>query len=381
MKKFQVLAQVVGFVVIAMLAIYGLASMVGGPEVLWAAAGLAAPHAPQEVQAVPTTMNYQGMLRDETGQPLDGVYTMTFRIYPTVISTQTLWSEEHISVTVRDGHFGVLLGDSAPLDASLFASPDRYIGVTVDPFDEMLPRQRFVSVPYTFYAQNAELAYGLSAADGDPADAVTVDNDGHVTVGGDISAANLTTSGEVFAGRVRAYGNGPQWAGITTSGGPTSTLIMGQLYGKAVIGGHNGNLVGWNDLMINPEAGANGGNVGIGTYNPTEKLDVNGNINVSNNITAGNLSTSGDIGWSGNLTGFSIVDDYLSVYNVNDSKVISGVDHANSVCFISKMTHNSPVAGTRVECGVTYSGGQWVIDILGQDTGAIVGCGARCLEW
>jgi hypothetical protein len=145
--------------------------------------------------SVPLLINYQGTLRDTEGEPLSGYYTMTFRLYDDIIALPdaAVWSEQHISVTVRSGLFSVLLGDSQPFGATFFNSPDRFIGVTVDPYDEMVPRQRFASVPYAIYADRA---YSLSAADGDPQDAVYVDDGGRVGIGTANPAAQLNISGQ-----------------------------------------------------------------------------------------------------------------------------------------------------------------------------------------
>lgn len=51
-------------------------------------------------------------------------------------------------------------------------------------------------------------------------------------------------------------------------------VVMGILGGTATIGGHNNTLSAWANIAINPD----GGNVGIGTVNPTSKLSVNGGI-------------------------------------------------------------------------------------------------------
>jgi microcystin-dependent protein len=103
---------------------------------------------------VPLLMNYQGYLTDAAGRSLSGYYTMTVRLYDDVAApiTATLWSETHVSVAVRSGRFGLPLGSVTPLPEDLFSTPDRYLGVTVHPHAEMVPRQRLASVPYAFRA-------------------------------------------------------------------------------------------------------------------------------------------------------------------------------------------------------------------------------------
>jgi hypothetical protein len=51
-------------------------------------------------------------------------------------------------------------------------------------------------------------------------------------------------------------------------------VVFGLLRGVASVGAHNSVLSAWSNLAINPE----GGNVGIGTATPTDKLSVNGKI-------------------------------------------------------------------------------------------------------
>ena len=90
---------------------------------------------------------------------------MTLRIYDDVIGTTPLWQEEHKRVTVREGYFNVLLGNNEPLTNTLFIHPDRFIGLTVHPYDEMIPRQRFASVPYAMHSYHATKADHASTAD------------------------------------------------------------------------------------------------------------------------------------------------------------------------------------------------------------------------
>jgi hypothetical protein len=144
-KRLQVVAQVVGMVVIGLLIFSGVASLFNGTNPVMAALGLRAPQAPQAPQAMePSIVNYQGMLYDDLGAPLSGEYDLTFRLYDDPIApvTETLWTESIPGVTVRDGRFSVLLGDTSPIDAGDFAQADTYIGIQVEAYDELVPRQR-----------------------------------------------------------------------------------------------------------------------------------------------------------------------------------------------------------------------------------------------
>ncbi len=107
--------------------------------------------------STPGQFAYEGVLRDINGIPLaDGEYAMTFRVYDHVVDGASLWEETLPGIIVRDGHFGVTLGASAPIPTALFsAAPDRFIGVTVAGYDEMVPRLRLAAVPYAFHAENA----------------------------------------------------------------------------------------------------------------------------------------------------------------------------------------------------------------------------------
>ena len=98
---------------------------------------------------VPTTLNYQGTLADNAGQPINGVKTITFSLYNTPTGGTAFWSEQQ-SVTLAEGRFSVVLGGnpSSPIDPKLFTG-ETYIGITVAADAEM-PRQKFTSVAYAF---------------------------------------------------------------------------------------------------------------------------------------------------------------------------------------------------------------------------------------
>ncbi len=77
---------------------------------------------------------------------------------------------------------------------------------------------------------------------------------------------------------LRGYSNSPlNWKGGAAFGYTTASVIMGELNGVASIGGHDGTLSGWSNLIMNE----GGGDVGIGTSSPSARLDVNGKIKSS----------------------------------------------------------------------------------------------------
>ncbi|MCP4541741.1 MAG: tail fiber protein [Chloroflexi bacterium] len=181
LKRLKRVAETIGLACFVLLAVYGLLSIMKG-EPAWAdwRSDGSAPvpaQAPQTAPmlassswgsaTVPLVMNYQGELKDVEGNPLSGYYTMTFRIYDDVIAplSVTLWSETHVSVTVRAGNFSVLLGNNKSISETLFNDHDRFIGVQVSGYDEMVPRQRFASVPYAVHANHATTATAAIDAD------------------------------------------------------------------------------------------------------------------------------------------------------------------------------------------------------------------------
>lgn len=271
--RLKPVAQLIGFMVMALLTLYGGLTLLRGEGLVQAAVrgepGALKSSSQSGLQntllaqgeTVPNTMNYQGTLRDLDGSLLSGVYTLTFRIYDHETGANILWTETHTSVTVRDGVFSVLLGDDTALGVSLFNEPDRYIGVTIEPYDELIPRQRFVSVPYAIQAEhsknatnaqharsaqhatnaesatnaeNADLLDGLNstvfaratltnvivssldAPDGSPARALYLDNDGRTHINDLTVNGNITNFGVSNIFSVESHSSDVTVGGIQT---------------------------------------------------------------------------------------------------------------------------------------------------------------------
>lgn len=111
----------------------------------------------------------------------------------------------------------------------------------------------------------------------------------HLFVNNGAAALTVTTNENVgigtdtpdidFALDVEDVGLGNDWIGGVAAGSSADNkVVLGDLFGVATLGGHNGDLSAWTDLAINPGGSNNTRRVGIGNQSPSEKLDVSGNV-------------------------------------------------------------------------------------------------------
>jgi hypothetical protein len=122
--------------------------------ILLAASGAASAASPRKI-------NFQGRLVDPaTGDPREGPFAMTFRIYDAPSGGSPLYAETQDPVGVSNGVFSVQIGSVVALPPELFLSASAYLGVQVGADSEMSPRQQLVMAPY------AASALQLSAPDG-----------------------------------------------------------------------------------------------------------------------------------------------------------------------------------------------------------------------
>ena len=94
------------------------------------------------------TVPYSSRLTDESGQPLDGVYVFKFELYDAEIGGRLLWSETHTTVTVQNGDFALLLGETQPIPKEVTDHKELWLAVSVrgpqdTDFTLLSPRQRF----------------------------------------------------------------------------------------------------------------------------------------------------------------------------------------------------------------------------------------------
>jgi hypothetical protein len=156
---------------------------------------------------IPKKISYQGRLTDSSGLPLAGSHSLTFRLYDLPAGGSSLWSESKTAEADSNGIFSTVLGSVTPVEVD-FDGPC-WLEIEVDG-EVLSPRREIVSVPFAYQADHADSAanaaeaadasmlggrpaeafadssvdgHSLDAADGDPEDAVYVDDYGRVGVG------------------------------------------------------------------------------------------------------------------------------------------------------------------------------------------------------
>lgn len=104
---------------------------------------------------VPHLVRYQGYLKDSQGAPLEGPYTLTFRLYAAATGGAPVWIEPQSGVPISQGSFSVLLGTVTALDAVDWSTP-LWLSTQVNTDAELSPRQQITSVPLAIRAESAE---------------------------------------------------------------------------------------------------------------------------------------------------------------------------------------------------------------------------------
>ena len=203
---------------------------------------------PGLLQALPSTMLFEGALQSGSGPATDGAYSLTFAIYETANAQIPLWSEGPLDVQVASGRLQVALGANKSLPgAALGAASAPHIGVKVGNEAE-LPRMPLHGVPFAHVAGGLACTGCVSVAqllfDGD------IDLGGH-----SIKAKNVTLSGDLFAKSVTAQsflGDGSKLTGIAQPKGACKQ-------GEAVVG-----IAADGTLQCAAVAGGGGGGVVLG---------------------------------------------------------------------------------------------------------------------
>ncbi len=105
--------------------------------------------------SIPHMINYQGMLTDNSGNPLSGSYNLTFKIWTDTTGGSSLWTETQNGVQVTNGLFNVIMGKQTALNLAF----DQQYWLEVGVGAETMPRIRFTSVGYAYRADTAGYAF------------------------------------------------------------------------------------------------------------------------------------------------------------------------------------------------------------------------------
>jgi trimeric autotransporter adhesin len=229
-------------------------------------------------QDFPTTINYQGILKDAAGNIVEnGNYDITFNLYNIESGGSSLWNETQ-TINVTNGIINAKLGSANPYSSLIFAEA-RWLGMTVGAETELTPRIALTSVPYSFYTMNV-LNGSITAskiADGQVVKSLNGLKDIVNLVAG--SNVTITPSGNDIT--ISSNGGG---SGI---GGNGTTNYLPFFTGITTLG---------NSVIYQT-----GSNIGIGTITPAAKLEISGGDALINGLTVGkgpgNITTNSAFGY------------------------------------------------------------------------------------
>ena len=213
---------------------------------------------------VPALIRYQGQAVDVNGVPLEGPYTLTFRLYDAETGGTKTWEEVQPNVQLSGGHFSILLGQVTPLSAMAW-DQSCWLSVQVNAEPELSPRQRITSVPLAIRAQTAEVVKTSGLTDDDnrlvPAGAIVLWTGASCPAGysrvaafdGAMLKAGATSSGPTAAGLAElpahTHGAGSYTGPQHTHNIWTDTNSNQPLQNNGIAGGYTGNAA-WKTVLI-----------------------------------------------------------------------------------------------------------------------------------
>jgi hypothetical protein len=221
---------------------------------------------------VPTDINLQGVLLDNSGDPLPGSsVNLTIRIYDALFGGVLLYQEDHQSASLSNGLFNVLLGTGSSrvnnLDADTFECANCYLELLVDG-DLLAPRQPFSSVAYALQSArslslDASAAAAFAQSDHDHDADYSADGHGHAELAesshdhagvySPVSHAHSATdisSGSLSTNRYDAYDDLSQSGSLDNDTG-TDLLIRSQLDSRYSDSAHGHSI----SLVVNERTG------------------------------------------------------------------------------------------------------------------------------
>jgi len=124
----------------------------------------------ETTSSIPQYINYQGMLTNAEGQPLETKeYKLTFKIFNKSTEGSVVWGPQIFDgvytaghgakVPVVRGHFNVILGPTDTEGRSIieaFQTNNAYLEISVENNNPIMPRQRILTTPYAVVSETVK---------------------------------------------------------------------------------------------------------------------------------------------------------------------------------------------------------------------------------
>ncbi len=231
-----------------------------------------------------TAFTYQGLLKNG-GQPVNGLHDLRFSLFTAASGGVQVGTTQCVdNVTVTNGVFTSTIDfgqqfatPSTPFLQIELRADTGLTCATTTGFTALSPRQSLTAAPL---ANHAKSAFALDAADGSPANALIVDNNGNIgigtaTPGHSVTIANTaptialqdtdSTTQQVGYVSYRDSANIERaWVGYGSGGDPDFSIVNARAGGDVVLTPLAGNVL----------LAGNGGKVGVGTSSPTHSVHI-----------------------------------------------------------------------------------------------------------